>query len=443
VETIELLDVDTVRIRSSIDFRIPTALPGSITLGNQETFFLPLVALQRRVNLAFFDVRDESGMALPLLTRQENARLTGSILILAAKRALAEFGLATPLSRTLLAFLARIPKLGFRQAQELVEQVLDPTNEALYPNGGNREHLVAPILLGDRDFRELLGLCSSCSLVHLPITACAGERRIVKITVVSPWSTPESSLQERKRRLAVWVGWRAEVKYLALPQVGNAESFHLQIQAPERVEFTNAGVVHIPSTNVVKEYGPKAPPYRALLGSAEPWSESDEVKKVAVEGVGKRKHIYIHGSHDHRSGLLYVCIRIVRHGFLRASVALAWLTTFLLALFAVRAKNILGEEQTAAALLLLVPVLIAGFLVAPGEHGMTRRLLRGPRFLTAVIGALALCAIALLLTIPKVPDPGSQRNVPEILVVIWIAEGVAALSVSLALTVSLVAEGGP
>lgn len=33
VETIELLDVDTVRIRLSVDFRIPEGLPGSIHLG--------------------------------------------------------------------------------------------------------------------------------------------------------------------------------------------------------------------------------------------------------------------------------------------------------------------------------------------------------------------------------------------------------------------------
>lgn len=79
-------------------------------------------------------------------------------------------------------------------------------------------------------------------------------------------------------------------------------------------------------------------------------------------------------AHAHRTGIVWVRFRVVRHGFLRAALAVAWLMALLLALFAIRADNVLGEAQTAAAMLLLVPALIAGFLIAPGEHPMTRHL---------------------------------------------------------------------
>jgi hypothetical protein len=152
-----------------------------------------------------------------------------------------------------------------------------------------------------------------------------------------------------------------------------------------------------------------------------------------VGGIRQRKHLYISPADAHRAGIVWVRCRVVRHGFLRAAVAVAWLVTGLLALFAIRADNIVGDSQTSAALLLLVPALIAGFLIAPGEHDMTRHLLRGPRMLTAGIGLLALLATAGLLALPE-PSP---QGAPTALVCIWtIGAGIATI-LSVLLTVSL------
>jgi hypothetical protein len=94
----------------------------------------------------------------------------------------------------------------------------------------------------------------------------------------------------------------------------------------------------------------------------------------------------------------------------------------------------LGEAQTAAALLLLLPALIAGFLIAPGEHAMTRHLLRGPRFLTAAIGLLALIATAMMVTLPSGdPNPTVPAELPRI----WWTEAAMAAVISALLTVSL------
>src|SRR3954468_23357042 len=91
VETIELLDVDTVSLRLSVDFRIPMSLPGSVEFAKGEpTFCLPITVLPRRTSQLYFNVCDESGRRLPLLTRRENASLTGSMLIAAGRRGLAQ-----------------------------------------------------------------------------------------------------------------------------------------------------------------------------------------------------------------------------------------------------------------------------------------------------------------------------------------------------------------
>jgi len=112
--------------------------------------------------------------------------------------------------------------------------------------------------------------------------------------------------------------------------------------------------------------------------------------------------------------------------------------TIILAMFALEPDRVVGEAQTAAALLLLLPALIAGFLIAPGEHPMTRHLLRGPRLLTALIGLLALIGTTLMVTLPATA-PGA---VPDGLSCIWWAETAIAGVISALLSVSLVLPRG-
>lgn len=431
VETVELLDVDTVRLHLSIDFRIPTALPGAEDLA-KKTYFLPLTVLQRRTNLAYFDLRDEAGTAVPMLTRQENARLTGAVLVAAARLALRGHD-DLELDAALIAYLATIPTKTPAESRVFVRSVLDPNNSLLYP-----DRRLAETLLSDPEFRDLLGLCAFCSFIHVPVTAKAGERRIIKVSCLTPWpsSMPRTSrtesenrLQRLQRRLLAWLGWRPEARYLFLPHIGNAESFHLQIEAPPRIEFTAAGLTNGRPADLVLQDASSV----GSMPLPDPPEGSGETKSPQpfVPGISRRKHLYLELSHAHRTGFAWVSFRVVRHGFLRAALTVAWLMTALLALFATRADNILGEAQTAAALLLLVPALIAGFLIAPGEHPMTRHLLRGPRLLTATTGFLALFATASMLTMP---DPHSQ-SAPCALVWIWAVESVLSGVLAVLLTI--------
>ena len=441
VETIELLDVDTVSLRLSVDFRIPQRLPGDVEFAKgQRTFCLPLTILPRKTSLVYFDVCDEEGTRLPLLTRRENASLTGSILVAAARRALdvhqqEHGGPKLDLSPALITYLAAIPKRRWSAAKVFVKSVLDPNDSDVYP-----DRRVAEVLLLDQQFRDLVGVAASCSFVHVPIVATPGERRIVKLKLISPWDSPtsgtprsdgESLFRHWGHRRITWLGWQAETRYLTMPHVGNAETFHVQIRAPERVEFTEAGMRNGPPSDLVRSEFPAAP----MLPESDSADDPDDAEgyQQFLGGISKRKHLYVEHAHAHRTGIVWVRFRVVRYGFLRAAVAVAWLTAVILALFAARAKYVIGDSQTAAALLLLLPALIAGFLIAPGEHAMTRHLLRGPRMLTAMVGVLALIATAAMLTIPL---PGSKAA-PQALTCIWGAEAALAAMISFLLTISV------
>lgn len=386
--------------------------------------------------MAYFDVKDEAGASIPLLTRQENARLTGAILVAAARGALTngrkpgEESLG--LDPGLIAYLATIPTQTPQEGRALLRAVLNPGDQIVYP-----EKRVGEIILADEDFRNLLGLCASCSFIHIPVVASPGERRIVKIGLMSPWDAGvtgrrrgSGSFKRRLGRISTWLGWRAEARMLFMPHVGNAQSFHVQISAPERVEFTEAGMRNKSPAELVKADAALAPPI------PEPPTDdpTDAVGyQQLIGGIRQRKHLYISPAGAHRAGIVWVRCRVVRHGFLRAAVAVAWLVTGLLTVFAIRADNIVGDSQTSAALLLLVPALIASFLIAPGEHDLTRHLLRGPRLLTAFIGFLSLLATAALLALPE-PSP---RAAPNALVCTWAIEAVVAFILTCLITVSL------
>ncbi len=438
VETIELLDVDTVSLRLSVDFRIPTSLPGSVEFAEDEpTFCLPITVLPRRTSQLYFNVCDETGTRLPLLTRRENASLTGSMLIAAGRRALAErekhrdaeLDMAPPL----ITYLATLPKKRWGSAKVLLGSILNPSDSDLYP-----DKRVAEVLLLDQDFRDLVSLASSCSFIHVPIVAKPGQRRIVKIRLISPWDSSaagriraddESWLRHTWHPLATWLGWQAETRYLIMPHVGNAQTFHVQISAPEKVEFTEAGMRNGPPSDLVRSEVQGAP--------ALPAAETDDPHDALgyqqfLGGVSKRKHLYVEHADAHRTGFVWVRFRVVRQGFIAAAVAVAWLTALLLWVFGFRANQVLGDSQTGAALLLLLPALIAGFLIAPGEHAMTRHLLRGPRLLTAGTGILALAATAAMLTIPtSAADPA-----PQLLICVWKSEAVIATAIGLLLSLS-------
>jgi hypothetical protein len=310
VETVDLIDETRVRRQISIDFRLPENLPGGVTLGGERTHMLPLTFLPRNSELAYFDVRDQDGTALPILTRQENARMTGLILVEAARRALDKKRVTAGLSEALQTYLAVIPTKPWTDARVFVRSILDPETEFLYP-----DRSVADALLADDDFLDLLGICQSCSVIHVPLTTQPGRRRILKLAWEWQWIKHSSSdspddgrgrlvrawakLGRRSVALRRWIGWRPRVRYLMTPHVGGAESYHVQISVPSGVELTEAGMYNAPARTLL---GARPASDEAVAARRSPGSDRYEPFEP---GIASRAHLYVQRSHEHRAGMVW------------------------------------------------------------------------------------------------------------------------------------------
>ena len=441
VETIELVDQVVVRQSVSIDFRLPKHLPGGFVVDVRRHHALPLLLLTRRTDLAAFDVTDESGRSLPMLTRNENARLTGLMLLSAAERAVGtgsgnqnegggneEDTLSVPLR----IFLAGIPGRGRDRALEMVERVVG-ADPVLFP-----EPEVADRLLANPDFRDLLGIFQYASAIHVPMQVAPGERRIVKVCWEGRWGgtwQPDkrpSGIQASARRgwhsVQGFAGWRPVNRVLDLPQLGGAESHHVQIITPAGVEMSEVSAPNVPP-RVILPGGSGVP---------DPKVDRDQPRS---QTVSRRVHLYLPEAHDMRAGVLDVNLRAPRHGLLVAAVMTGILVTAILGVYAARAEEIIGQSDTGAAILLLVPALLAGLILRPGEHAMARVLLRGPRLMTTALGVLPLVAAASIVASPNQDRQGliaSLLHVPGTPLPGWLPTLWWALAVVAAmLTVSL------
>ena len=84
VEFVDLVSLNTVTRRVSVDFTVPI-LPAPIGVRRgQPVRILPL-ALQRKRRLVAFDLRDEAGRSLSLIPHRQNAPLSAAVLVAAAQ----------------------------------------------------------------------------------------------------------------------------------------------------------------------------------------------------------------------------------------------------------------------------------------------------------------------------------------------------------------------
>ena len=84
VETVTFLDPDTVRRQVSVDFTVPELPIIFEPDGGRSLQLLPLALLRKR-RLTHFDLRDETGKTLPLITGRANGALAASALAEAAR----------------------------------------------------------------------------------------------------------------------------------------------------------------------------------------------------------------------------------------------------------------------------------------------------------------------------------------------------------------------
>ena len=81
VETLTMLSHEQVRRHVSVDFTVPIELRDGLRLSDAEEFAVPLAFLTKRP-LVHFDLRNEEGHSIPLMTAEQNTLIGRELLYL-------------------------------------------------------------------------------------------------------------------------------------------------------------------------------------------------------------------------------------------------------------------------------------------------------------------------------------------------------------------------
>lgn len=373
VETCELVDVDNVRRRVSVDFTLPARVPEEPPNVPVAVPALPLSLLDKRV-LRNLDVRDEDGKALPVLTTSQDAPYAT-----AALNAYAAGVLRREPCEAVLKALARVTAAGREAAETAVASFAAAGNQLPIDDPGvalegeaqqttnNRILYEQQALMRDPYFPGLLRSLATDFLLLVDLADLeSGERRIVKYSYEHRLERPD---RNPVRWLAVRLGLLAFKLTLETPAATKTESYHCEMLPPPGLEFTGA---HLDRRA-----------RRRVAGSED-------------SGGPGRAHLYTAqlGWTDAPSAVFYM--RTTRIGFLRSALLTCLLTTALLVGGRDRLPEVATEVEAAATVLLLVPGLLAAYLSRAGEHALAASMLVGVRLMLLVSGLCAVSCGALL-----------------------------------------------
>jgi hypothetical protein len=385
VDALEYRDSTTFRRRQSVHFTVPDAAP-ELAIGQTTARLVPLTTL-RKETLVNFDCRDESGTALPVLTRGQQC-----LLMVRALTGWAEGILGGPLAPDVVADLETLlmtPDADGHAARERMRGA----DEA----GGQRALLRAdglfPLMLDQFTDQFLLA-----TLVHDP----PGTQRIVKFSYeelgdLAPEPWPRAPLAA-----LCWIPRQAAS---AAESLFSTESYHFEADMPAGVDVPVASL----------------------------WVGSTEHDMACVDvDTGGHLRIALRAT-DFERGVAEVrwSLRPARRGWLRTAWIATALSALTLAVGAWRldtitsggaADDIRGgaaagaatdalpagtRTELAAAVILALIGTLGGLVARIEEHPLVSRLLEWPRRLAGVAALLPFVAAGTLVVGPA----GTSRRV--------------------------------
>ena len=389
------------------------------------------------------DYVDETTKSLPLGTRGQCSQIAGTMLLLSAQDIAQR--VAKPLTEEVRKKLVLIAT---------ADSFANPSNlRDVMKADVTPETDVLTDLRRDSMFRELAYAFATHWLVmHAFVCPQPPDRSIIKFAYDEFAHREQGAIEAELRRS---VGWKSTIMWTQLPEIGAAGSYHLEISAPPDLEMTELGLFgepyhlgwgglppkrwnrgwrsFIPSRSSrradIKLNRRRRPP--AELGSC-------YIKQL---GIVKEGQIYLTNNPRRRVGAVWVKLRARRQGFVNGAWFASLFILLTLVAFAHFASPILrsiknGGSSGPITALVLLPTVVAAYMVRPGEHALTGRMLRLLRILLTIDGGLPFVAAVLLL------KARADANLPKLLVsahglsrdLYWLVVGGAALL--LAFTIS-------
>jgi hypothetical protein len=388
-ETISIIDETAVRREVSVDFTLPDSIDG-VSHGphvkhpehGEPVYCPPLFVLPKAPsNLMAFDLTNEAGTSLPLMTRRDNARVSGETIVALARLVLADE--AVKLNANLEGRLRSVAEADLPQSLSLVRLGRDDSSDA--------DASQLELLRQDGAFMWWLGTVSHSSVVVVPYRDPTVRRKIFRLSYQQPMSYTLSVTGR--------LGWTA-YKVVVDSSWIDARSFHLEAEAPPGLRIAGATLT------------------------------DDEAEPVSTRGVLRRVHLYRPGAERAGAGTATLALRVGGPGFIGGALLASALVTAAVVGCLFDARNIASNPTSAPALLLLLPAAIASYVARPDLHALTTRLLSFARWLILLAGGVAYgCAAFVALGGSAKAGAALTHRAHVLCVVFAIGTGIAGLAV--------------
>lgn len=368
VEKIELTSERRARRTVSIDLTIPP-IAGELLA---DPFPLPIAFLEKRP-LVRFDLRDEGGGAVPMMTRRQNVLLSRAVLLRLAD------------ARATIPNL--IPELDVHVLDDLRTIVgADPVAAQLAlrnfeHGGGPGSALQRAWIWEDPELRTLLTTLAPNFVLYIWTRCRPGDRRIFKLAYDDE-DIRDADLagQSASRRSLQWLTWQSTSFAVNVPGLTSAHSFHAEVAAPSES-----------TVEVALLSGPLEEP---ATSEADAGDEGAEGRHFEVAGKpGDICHIYAEGNPLVIDPKLRVRLGLTSRGLAFQAAVIAWATTFILGLgIAVAVAGYQERPAIGAPVLIALPGFFATYLTRSREHAFISQLFRSLRTFLALVAVLSFSA---------------------------------------------------
>lgn len=396
VDQLRLTDETTLHRRVSVDFTLPSWAGAPYrTQDGVPVHYVPLTLLSKR-ELTHFDLRDETGRTLPLLSSRRNRQLTTAVLVAGARAALAgEFrGRPKEVPQDLLEDIWDVAHSNPADATERIRRLLHRSTHV-----PDDSRLWRHLLAARPSFTRLAYDLARNVVIVVPLPVRPAERRIVKYAydhhVRLPRTRPGSALRrlgarhgraaqagagefERlpKLRLRRWVARAAAYApksvVVGVPAVAQARSYHAELASPDGMQIT-----------------------RLKLFSYRP-TDKDTVARNQEVRTLQRSHVYVSGIPRGVSGILVANLRPYRGSILRTGAIVSLFTALVIAAAAASRADLQREAGAAVALLLFVPGGLSAYVARPRDDLFASSALFGVRLLALAPGLAGFLAAGTL-----------------------------------------------
>ncbi len=349
-----------LRRQVSVDFQVPSAEYGVALAGN--SVMVPLATFEKDLLLGF-DLRDEAGASMPVLTTAQNVWVAWSILVAMANAALDDG--ASPLTEEEVQALRAVASASRDEVDNVLASLADHARmQSLVQN---------PLL-----YAGISTFAANFLLITI-IDPAAGPRRVVKYSYDVDLSDQTQDFSWRARLGLVPATVDIEMSRL------DCRSHHVEVRSPLGLQFANDPEVSVSSGSTPMTFRTG---HNAAVAHAHIETSEYSLSQVPSASVGFGLFATDHGL-VRAAALLGLLVVLILVG------ALIWPESL------VRARS--SADAAAAPILALIGVFTL-FVVRPGEHQFVAHLLVPYRLLVVFVGVVVPFAMAVSLILVPLSD---------------------------------------